>query len=82
MSSPNIDIMSRFGEKVRKLRIQRGVSLRKMGEAADLDWGHISKIEKGQRIPSVLIALKIARFFGVTVDDLADDAVDIDNNKG
>ncbi|MDM8520924.1 helix-turn-helix transcriptional regulator [Anaerolineales bacterium HSG6] len=69
--------MSRFGEKVKKLRIERGLTLRKMGEATGLHWGHISKIEKGQRIPSVLIALKIARFFEVTVDDLADDSVEI-----
>lgn len=80
MSSPNPkngDI-HKLGEKLRWLRTQRGLTVRQLGELLGVDHSHITKIERGENIPSLPLALKIADFFGVSVDQLARDEVDLD----
>ncbi|MDM8520929.1 helix-turn-helix transcriptional regulator [Anaerolineales bacterium HSG6] len=69
--------MSRFGEKLRTLRTQQGLTLQQVADAVGATNSYISKMERGQSLPTIDLALKIARFFEVTVDDLADDSVEI-----
>ncbi len=66
--------MQRFGEKVRALRKQRGVSLRVL--AADLGLAthsHLDRIEAGENKPSADLILKIADYFEVSIDRLMRD---------
>lgn len=55
-----------IGEKVKKLREKKGVSLRKVGEACGVDYSYIAKVEKGRK-PSIKLLEKIADYFGVDV---------------
>ena len=71
--------MQRFGEKLRQLRQQRGMTLRELAEALDLTThGYLGDLEHGRRQPSLEFALKIAMFFGISLDQLARDDLDID----
>lgn len=71
--------MERFGEKLRTLREQRGLTLRELAEALGYpSHGYIGNLESGRRKPTLEMALKIARFFGVSVDQLADDQLELD----
>jgi transcriptional regulator with XRE-family HTH domain len=71
--------MSRFGEKLRWLRKRRGMTLRELAQALDLpSHGYLGDLESGRRQPSLELARKIADFFGVTVDQLARDEVELD----
>jgi transcriptional regulator with XRE-family HTH domain len=66
--------MQRFGEKVRTLRKQRGLSLRKLASELGLSThSHLDRIESGQSKPSADLILKIADFFEVSIDDLMRD---------
>lgn len=80
MSSPNSKSgdIHKLGEKLRWLRTQRDLTVRQLGELLGVDHSHITKIERGENIPSLPLALKIADFFGVSVDQLARDDIAID----
>lgn len=66
----------RFGEKLRLLRIQYGVTQTDLAYALGLtSHGHITNIETGRRIPSLELVLRTADHFHVTVESLVIDAL-------
>lgn len=66
--------MQRFGEKLRALREQRHLSRRELAEALGyLSQGHMYDIEIGKRKPTLEFVLKVADYFGVSLDDLVRD---------
>ena len=71
--------MKRFGEKLRALRENRGLTVRQLANALDLkSSGHITELEKGRRYPSSPLLLKITLFFNVPCDQLLRDDLDLD----
>jgi HTH-type transcriptional regulator, competence development regulator len=54
-----------FGDWLRQLRQKRGVQLRIVAAAGDMDLAVLSKVELGQRLPTEEQTAKLARFFGV-----------------
>jgi transcriptional regulator with XRE-family HTH domain len=54
-----------FGEWLRQMRDEKGVPLRVVAAAADMDQAHLSKIELGHRIPTEKQAVALARYFGL-----------------
>jgi len=71
--------MPTFGEKLRTLRKQRGLTLRELAEALGFaTHGYLGDLESGRRKPSLELALKIADSFGVPVEQLARDELDLD----
>ena len=59
-----------FGEWLRQMRDEKGVPLRVVAAAADMDQAHLSKIELGHRIPTEKQSAAIARYFGVDSHDM------------
>lgn len=59
-----------FGEHVRRLRQERGISQEALAAEADLHRTHIGFIERGERVPSIEVALVIARAFGMSLTEL------------
>ena len=71
--------MQRFGEKLRTLRKRRGMTMRDLADALDLrSHRSIGDLESGRSQPSVELAVKIADFFGVSLDQLARDNVELE----
>lgn len=73
--------MQRLGEKLRILRLQRGLSLRDLAIAL----GHppsfnsyLSDVENGRRIPKLGFVLQLAAFFQVSMDQFTRDDLDLD----
>lgn len=73
--------MQRLGEKLRILRLQRGLSLRDLAIAL----GHppsfnsyLSDVENGRRIPKLGFVLQLAAVFQVSMDQLTRDDLDLD----
>lgn len=64
------DLRAAFGERVRKLREQRGLSQAQLAERADLDVTYISGIERGRRNPGLNTLGRVARALGVTLPAL------------
>ncbi|MDM8532948.1 helix-turn-helix transcriptional regulator [Anaerolineales bacterium HSG25] len=70
--------MQRLGEKLRKLRTQRKLTVRQMGNIFDIDGSLISKIETGKNVPSLGLAVRLADYFAVSVDSLVKDDLEVD----
>ena len=71
--------MQRFGQKMRALRTQHGMTIRELAAALSYKGtGRISEIETGKRIPTADFVFKVAKLFNVTTDQLLDDALDLD----
>lgn len=56
--------------KLRELRKERGISMKKLGEYVGVSESTISLYETGKHEPSKEMLLKFADFFGVSVDYL------------
>ncbi|NJN66180.1 MAG: helix-turn-helix transcriptional regulator [Chloroflexaceae bacterium] len=69
--------MKRFGEKLRKLREQRGMSLRELSQVFGFDKAHLNKLELGKKKPHADLLLQIAEYFEVSLDDLMRDERDV-----
>jgi transcriptional regulator with XRE-family HTH domain len=71
--------MSRFGAKLRFLRQQRGLTMRALADGLGFQsHGFIGDLESGRKYPSLTLAVQVADYFQVTVDQLARDEVDLD----
>lgn len=57
-----------IGSKVRTLRLGKGMALAQLGEHSGLSVGMLSKIERGQIVPTLPTLLRIAMVFGVGLD--------------
>ena len=53
----------RLGRWLRELREQRGLPLRAVADATDMDLAHLHKIEQGRRLPTEEQANRLAKFF-------------------
>ena len=64
-----------FGNRLRELRLERGLSQRALGEALSVCNQTISFWESGSREPNLDDLLKIAKFFGTSTDYLLDEKI-------
>lgn len=60
-----------FGEAVRRLRLEAGLSQEELAERAGKDFTLIGGIERGQRNPSFETLLRISAGLGTTVGAIA-----------
>lgn len=71
--------MERFGEKLRTLRNQQGLTLRQLGDMLDVSHTYVGRMEKGKKTPNVAMVLKISQIFGVSVDILIKDELELED---
>ena len=71
--------MKRFGEKLRTLRQQRGLTLSELATLLEMGaHSHLANLETGKNMPTVELILKIAELFAVSTDQLMKDELDLD----
>ncbi|MBV7336439.1 helix-turn-helix domain-containing protein [Chloroflexi bacterium TSY] len=71
--------MERFGEKLRTLRQQRGISLRQLTrEFGFRSHSYLSNIEAGKTKPSVEFVVRVADYFEIDINQLVRDELDVD----
>jgi len=58
---------------VRALRTERNMAQGQLAEAMEVSRQTINSIETGRYTPSLPLALALARYFGVTVEEMFDD---------
>src|SRR5918994_1402861 len=61
----------RLGERVRELRRRRGLTLDGLAELSGVSRAMISKLERGEKNPTLVVAAKVAEGLGVTLSRLA-----------
>jgi len=69
--------IDKLGKKLRTLRTGRGLTVRQLGDILGVNHSHITKIEKGENIPSIPLALKIANLFDISIDQLVRDDLSV-----
>ena len=59
--------------QVRELRARRGLAQGQLAEAMGVSRQTINSIENDRYTPSLPLAIALARYFGVTVEEMFDD---------
>lgn len=59
-----------FGERVRTLRLKRGMTQERLAEEADLNSVQVSHIERGANEPKLTTIIRLARALGVKAGKL------------
>ena len=59
-----------LANRIRVLRASRNISQSELAAAIDVSRKTISTVEVGRFVPSTVIALKLARYFGVPVEEV------------
>jgi transcriptional regulator with XRE-family HTH domain len=67
-----------IGEKLRKLREQKNLTMREVAEAIEIDYTYISKIENG-KIPSLEKLKKLCHLYDVQLSTLFGNEINIAN---
>jgi len=60
----------RLGARVRDLRWGRGLTLEEFAERSGVSRAMISKLERGEKNPTLVVAAKLAEGFGITLSQL------------
>lgn len=56
--------------RLEELRKSKGISQEELATALEVSRQTISSLEKGRYNPSILLAFKIARYFGMSIEDI------------
>ena len=59
-----------FGSFLRKLRLDKGVSIKKLSSELNVNYSYLSKIENGHSLPSDEFIKRIAALFGCDNEEL------------
>lgn len=68
----NINFKEKTTNKLKEIRSESGTSQTKLAEEIGVTRQTIIAIEKGSYTPSVLLALKLAKYFNMKVEDIFD----------
>lgn len=63
---------SAFGQVVREIRVEIGVSQDDLALRSNLERAHVGRIERGENQPTLWVILKLAEGLGVTPGSLMD----------
>ncbi len=70
--------MKRFGEKLRILRQQQGLTQKQLGDMLDVHQTHVWRLEQSKKTPNAAMILKIAEVFRITPNQLMLDDQEVD----
>jgi transcriptional regulator with XRE-family HTH domain len=71
VDSEDVDLL--VARRLQALRRERGVTLTALAAQTGMSAAHLSRLEKGERQPSIAALLHLARVYGVPVSNLVDD---------
>jgi DNA-binding XRE family transcriptional regulator len=72
------ELALRFGELVRRLRLEKGLSQERLAELCGMHRNYVGAVERAERTPSIVAADKIARALGTTLSSLFSE---LDSNR-
>lgn len=76
-SSSKIEFQTLFGRQIKKIRLQKKLSLRQLAQRCDLDHSDISKYEKGEINLQLFTIYELIKGLGVQPKELFDFEIDI-----
>jgi len=80
MSICVVEMLQRFGEKLRLLRMQHNMTQRELAAALGYTaQSHIWAVETGKKQPTAELVLKVSQYFNVSADHLLRDELELDD---
>lgn len=70
MANDDAEVLSSVGPRLRTLRKQRGVTLSALAESTGISVSTLSRLESGERRPTLELLLPLARVHQVPLDEL------------
>lgn len=71
--------MKKLGEKLHRLRKRENLTQTQLAKMLGVDHSHVGKMERGERVPSLEMLLKITQIFNVSADMLINDDLELDS---
>ena len=68
MDNMNTKKQGHIGQRIKTLRIEKGLTQEALGEKLGLDKGTVSKMERGENAPTAKTLIAIKKLFGVSTD--------------
>lgn len=65
-------VNKKVGEKIRIIRINKGITQEEAAFRSKLDYSYFNQIERGRRNPSIEAVSRIAKALGVSLKELFD----------
>ena len=65
-----MDFAQQLGRRTRRARLERGMTQSELAHAARVGANYIPRLERGELVPSVEAAYRIARALGVSLDEM------------
>ncbi|GIO45026.1 helix-turn-helix transcriptional regulator [Paenibacillus apis] len=59
-----------MNNRLEEIRKQRGIKQEELANALEVSRQTIGSLENGRYNPSILLAFRIARFFGMSIEDI------------
>ena len=78
-SQIDIGILMKIKNTLKVWRAKRDITQHQLADSVKLSRQTVNSIEKGKFIPSVYTALKIARYFNTTIEEIF--SLNIENNE-
>jgi transcriptional regulator with XRE-family HTH domain len=69
--------MERFGEKLRLLRERHSLTQQELADKLEFHQAHLYRLETGKKKPNAELLVKLSRLFGVSVDALVKDELEV-----
>ncbi len=63
-------LLIKFGAHLKQLRKKKELSIRKLSDAAEVDFSQIHRIEKGEANPTYTMLLALANGLGISLQEL------------
>ena len=70
----------RLGKRIKKCRLNRGLSQEKLAEKVSASKNHLGYVETGKRSVSLLMLVRIANVLEVSIEDLLADSLEVVNS--
>jgi len=64
-----------FGDNLKRLRIEKGISQEEMAKKIKVHANHLSRYERGLSAPSIEVVEKMAKLLEVSIDELVSGSV-------
>ncbi|MFC1561284.1 helix-turn-helix domain-containing protein [Candidatus Latescibacterota bacterium] len=68
----SMNVLNKFGDRIRSLRKEKSISQEKLAELADLHRTYIGAVERGERNISLINIKKIADALDISISQLMD----------
>ena len=65
-----MDFSQQFGKRIRRARLENGMTQTQLASEARVGANYVPRLERGELVPSVDAAFRIAKALGVSLDDL------------